>query len=100
MSVLASGKVLEAAVPQTKSESNAAEGNDVLNQRENGNERGKMRVTWIDPSSCCFFLYSKFLSDRILLQPSPLALSKALKVSLKSLYVSCTSFFITFGDLL
>ncbi|XP_056169759.1 aminopeptidase P1-like [Syzygium oleosum] len=34
---------------------------------------------WADPGSCCYALYSKLDSDRVLLKQSPLALAKALK---------------------
>lgn len=36
---------------------------------------------WVDPASCCYALYSKLDADKVLLQPSPLSLSKALKVT-------------------
>jgi len=35
---------------------------------------------WIDPLSCCLALYAKLASDRVLMQQSPLALAKAIKV--------------------
>lgn len=35
---------------------------------------------WVDPASCCYALYSKLDADKVLLQPSPISLSKALKV--------------------
>ncbi|KAI6700179.1 hypothetical protein NL676_014503 [Syzygium grande] len=34
---------------------------------------------WANPGSCCYALYSKLDSDRVLLKQSPLALAKALK---------------------
>ncbi|CAO2830257.1 unnamed protein product [Amaranthus hypochondriacus] len=34
---------------------------------------------WMDSRSCCYALYSKLKSDQVLLQQSPIALSKALK---------------------
>lgn len=37
-------------------------------------------LIWVDPGACCFALYSKLSADRVLLQQSPLALAKALKV--------------------
>ncbi|KAL2905618.1 Aminopeptidase P1 [Bienertia sinuspersici] len=37
------------------------------------------RFIWMDPRSCCYALYSKLKSDKVLLQQSPLALAKALK---------------------
>ena len=39
---------------------------------------------WMDSRSCCYALYSKLKSDQVLLQQSPIALSKALKVTLLS----------------
>ena len=41
----------------------------------NGND-----LIWVDPGRCCFVLYSKLNADKVLLQQSPLALPKALKV--------------------
>lgn len=35
---------------------------------------------WVDPGKCCYALYSKLDADKVLLQPSPLSLPKALKV--------------------
>lgn len=37
-------------------------------------------LIWVDPGACCFALYSKVSADKVLLQQSPLALAKALKV--------------------
>lgn len=37
-------------------------------------------LIWVDPGACCFALYSKLSVDKVLLQQSPLALPKALKV--------------------
>ena len=37
-------------------------------------------LIWADPGSCCYALYSKLVADKVLLQPSPLALAKAIKV--------------------
>ncbi|KAJ4913897.1 aminopeptidase P1 [Raphanus sativus] len=34
---------------------------------------------WVDPGKCCYALYSKLDADKVLLQPSPLSLPKALK---------------------
>ncbi|XP_030523904.2 aminopeptidase P1 isoform X2 [Rhodamnia argentea] len=36
-------------------------------------------LIWADPGSCCYALYSKLDSDKVLLKQSPLALAKALK---------------------
>lgn len=38
-------------------------------------------LIWVDPAQCCYALYSKLNSDKVLLQQSPLALVKALKVA-------------------
>lgn len=43
-------------------------------------EEGKIDLIWADPRSCCYALYSKLNSDKVLMQQSPLALAKALKV--------------------
>uniref|UniRef100_A0A0D6R2D6 Xaa-Pro aminopeptidase n=1 Tax=Araucaria cunninghamii TaxID=56994 RepID=A0A0D6R2D6_ARACU len=48
-----------------------------LSQKETVKE--KHNLIWIDPGSCCFALFSRLPSDRVLQQQSPLALSKALK---------------------
>ena len=42
---------------------------------ENSND-----LIWADPGSCCYALYAKLNPDTVLLQQSPLALAKALKV--------------------
>lgn len=39
-------------------------------------------LIWADPNSCSYALYSKLNSDKVLLQQSPLALAKAIKVVL------------------
>ncbi|KAG5069809.1 hypothetical protein JHK85_002186 [Glycine max] len=43
---------------------------------ENSND-----LIWADPVSCCYALYAKLNPDTVLLQQSPLALAKALKVN-------------------
>ncbi|KAA0036249.1 hypothetical protein IC582_018407 [Cucumis melo] len=40
-------------------------------------------LIWVDPAQCCYALYSKLNSDKVLLQQSPLALEKALKNSVE-----------------
>lgn len=47
----------------------------------NETEENTSNYIWVDPRSCCFALYSKLNSDKVLLQPSPLSLAKALKNS-------------------
>lgn len=42
------------------------------------------KFIWMDPRSCCYALYSKLKTDQVLLQQSPLALAKALKVTVLS----------------
>lgn len=51
-------------------------GNGTYEAEENKNE-----LVWADPGSCCYALYTKLNSDKVLLRPSPLALAKALKVT-------------------
>lgn len=51
-----------------------------------GNCTNEMRekkgdLIWADPASCCYALYTKLSSDKVLLQQSPVALAKALKVT-------------------
>lgn len=50
-------------------------GNSTCEVQETSND-----LIWVDPSSCCFAVYSKLNADKVLLQQSPLALAKALKV--------------------
>lgn len=54
------------------------------NITENGINEGEENTcgfVWVDPGSCCYALYSKLNSDKVLLQQSPLALAKAIKVA-------------------
>lgn len=44
-------------------------------------EENNYDLIWADPGSCCYALYIKLNSDKVLLQQSPLALAKALKVA-------------------
>ncbi|XP_078442040.1 aminopeptidase P1 [Wolffia australiana] len=82
--LLASGQSLNSKTRHSIGESNATGSDDqghtgAARLIENDDEKRKQHAVWIDPSSCCFVLYSKFASDKILLLPSPLSLSKALK---------------------
>ncbi|KAG6666493.1 hypothetical protein I3843_01G030900 [Carya illinoinensis] len=52
---------------------------DVMGNGTEGIEENSFDLIWIDPSSCCHALYSKLDADKVLLQPSPLALAKAIK---------------------
>ncbi|XP_044469572.1 aminopeptidase P1-like [Mangifera indica] len=53
----------------------------LINIQGNGTKEaeGKADLIWVDPCSCCYALYSKLNSDKVLMQQSPLALAKALK---------------------
>lgn len=66
VSLLACGKLISSYA------SNRAHG-EIQKARENGK-------IWIDPVSCCLALYAKLASDQVLMQQSPLARAKALKV--------------------
>ncbi|CAJ1929997.1 unnamed protein product [Sphenostylis stenocarpa] len=44
-------------------------------------EENSNSLIWADPGSCCYALYAKLIPDSVLLQQSPLALAKALKVN-------------------
>ncbi|KAA3479646.1 putative Xaa-Pro aminopeptidase P isoform X4 [Gossypium australe] len=48
--------------------------NGTCEAEENNND-----LIWVDPASCCYALFSKLDAKKMLLQQSPLALSKALK---------------------
>lgn len=75
VSLLGSGKL----------KSNAAHGveengKDVTGHVENAAEETKNNRIWIDPNSCSLALYSKLAADQVFMQPSPLAIAKAVKV--------------------
>lgn len=46
--------------------------------KDRGTRRNNDHI-WVDPGSCCYALYSKLDADKVIMQPSPLALAKALK---------------------
>lgn len=46
------------------------------------------QLIWADPGTCCYALYTKLDSAKALLQQSPLALAKALKVTFTYSYAS------------
>ncbi|OAY71234.1 putative Xaa-Pro aminopeptidase P [Ananas comosus] len=54
-------------------------GKDVTGPVENAAEETKNNRIWIDPNSCSLALYSKLAADQVFMQPSPLALAKAVK---------------------
>ena len=66
-----------------QSENFASETNKSVNGKHQTGEKSS-NLIWADPASCCYALYSKLNPDAVVLQQSPLALPKALKV------VSCT----------
>ncbi|WCJ30965.1 aminopeptidase P1 [Euphorbia peplus] len=53
--------------------------NDIVGNGTAESEGKKTGLIWIDPSSCCYALYSKLDSEKVLLKQSPLSLAKALK---------------------
>ncbi|XP_059645714.1 aminopeptidase P1 isoform X2 [Cornus florida] len=73
-SAVSSDVVLLASNQLTSSANETQSGNGKNEAEENGHN-----LIWIAPGSCCFALYSKLNPDQVLLQPSPLALPKALK---------------------
>jgi Xaa-Pro aminopeptidase len=60
-----------------------AEGLENLSNTSEGSlDEGQGAFTWIDPGTCSYAVYSRLTADRVVLQQSPLALAKALKVDL------------------
>lgn len=49
-------------------------------EKEEVEGKNNLDRIWADPGTCCYALYSKLESDKVLLQQSPLALAKAIKV--------------------
>jgi Xaa-Pro aminopeptidase len=47
---------------------------------EQATEGNREAIIWVDPGSCSYMVYSHIPADQVLLQQSPLALAKALKV--------------------
>ncbi|KAG8642492.1 aminopeptidase P1 [Manihot esculenta] len=52
---------------------------DIVGNGTAESEENKADLIWVDPGSCCYALYSKLNSEKVLLKQSPLALAKALK---------------------
>lgn len=48
----------------------------------NGTAGSDNDLIWVDPSACCYALFTNLEADKVLLEQSPLALAKALKVNL------------------
>ncbi|XP_030469102.1 aminopeptidase P1 isoform X1 [Syzygium oleosum] len=84
VSLLASNQLGPCAFKETQSEVSGGTGigsredtaESIKTEAEDGNS---IDLIWADPGSCCYALYSKLNSDRVLLKQSPLALAKALK---------------------
>jgi len=62
-----------------QSENFTSETNKSVNGKHQTGEKIS-NLIWADPASCCYALYSKLNPDAVVLQQSPLALPKALKV--------------------
>ncbi|XP_057959213.1 aminopeptidase P1 [Malania oleifera] len=78
--LLASGQLNpSAAANVTQTEIRKSGETDKMGNGTNKVGEDNYDLIWIDPSSCCYALYSKLNSDKVLLQQSPLALAKALK---------------------
>lgn len=60
-------------------------------------EDDNYELVWADPGSCCYALYTKLNSEKVLLQQSPLALAKALKVTFFIIIFFIIIFFINFS---
>ncbi|EEF37229.1 aminopeptidase P1 isoform X2 [Ricinus communis] len=71
--LLASDKLHSSVVKGNSSETDVSR-NDTAEP-----EGKKIDFIWVDPGSCCYALYSKLNSEKVLLKQSPLALAKALK---------------------
>lgn len=56
------------------------EGTEITGNGTNKAEDKNNDLIWADPGSCCHALYSKLNPEKVILQQSPLALAKALKV--------------------
>lgn len=54
---------------------------DITENDINEEEEKTCGFIWVDPGSCCYALYSKLDSDKVVLQQSPLAIAKAIKVA-------------------
>ncbi|RVW23069.1 putative Xaa-Pro aminopeptidase P [Vitis vinifera] len=52
---------------------------DITENDINEEEEKTCGFIWVDPGSCCYALYSKLDSDKVVLQQSPLAIAKAIK---------------------
>lgn len=83
VSLLASNQLGPSVFKETQSD---VSGGSDIGSKEDAAESIKtedgdtMDLIWADPGSCCYALYSKLDTDRVLLKQSPLALAKALKV--------------------
>ncbi|XP_058069117.1 aminopeptidase P1 [Magnolia sinica] len=80
VALLASGE-LRYSSSRKDSQVEAPKDGEIGLTRNNENEakENKSSFIWVDPGTCCFAIYSKLPSERVLLQQSPLALAKAVK---------------------
>lgn len=71
----------KASLAEVTKQSENSETNKSVNGKHQTGEKCS-NLIWADPASCCYALYSKLNPDAVVLQQSPLALPKALKVVL------------------
>ncbi|PKU87077.1 Xaa-Pro aminopeptidase [Dendrobium catenatum] len=76
VSLLASGKLISSFAAKASEEN----GENVVNAGHIEDGSQEKKLIWIDPASCCLALYSNLNSDQVLMQQSPLALAKAIKM--------------------
>ncbi|KAF8012462.1 hypothetical protein BT93_I0585 [Corymbia citriodora subsp. variegata] len=84
VSLLASNQLGPCAFKETQSEVSWGTGigfreDDAKSIKIEEEDGDSIDLIWADPRSCCYALYSKLDSDRVLLKQSPLALAKSLK---------------------
>lgn len=77
--VLLASDQLTPSSSHNETDINPSKSGVIANGTHDANE-SSCNFIWIDPRSCCFALYSKLNPDQVLLQSSPLALAKAIKV--------------------
>jgi hypothetical protein len=70
---------VKASLAEVTKQSENSETNKSVNGKHQTVEKSS-NLIWADPASCCYALYSKLNPDAVVLQQSPLALPKALKV--------------------
>lgn len=80
--LLASDQLSQVKKPQEDRMENMETNCSEIDEESSKSEKGEKNcnLIWVDPGSCCFALFSKLNADQVLLQQSPLALAKAIKV--------------------